>query len=529
MVTNIVRSKKSRIFLTALSMAVLLIGVLCSLYDPIWMTNDDVGMSMAAHGYGLASVGSPNLIFSNVVWGYLVRLIPSIHDVLGYSLATFSTLALVALGIAYCSETSACGWMATSGLLVLVLVRPVLFPQFTINAGLLAVVAVLGAKIYERYRQRKLLIVFVIAAFASFLIRDQEFFLVCLVAIPFIDWRAIYQSRSYKIAMLILAILVLMATLVNRRVYESTDWHTLIELKPVMTRIIDFHEGALLKERPKLLEQFGYSNNDIDLLTNWFFVDTEIANPDKLKAMLSNFSVTTVDKQTLKRGVASLVALFDIQLALIVVAGLAILLVQRNRKVFFAWLFLLVSIVIIGMMGRPGIIRVYYPVLAMLVVIPFLIYPLTSFQRRITTGVLVICAVINFSLVSASSKAASAAASAIQMDIKNLSVKEFAVWGGEFPFEQVYPALHSPSASLELKIHALGGFTFAPFTIASTSMKAGNGFLEQLKTPRGIDIVARDHLLDLLSIYCREHHLCSLSVTNKIQNQAIQVSNIRCW
>ena len=46
---------------------------LCLFFEPRWETNDDVAMSMVAHGYGIAAVGMPNLIFSNVVWGYLVQ------------------------------------------------------------------------------------------------------------------------------------------------------------------------------------------------------------------------------------------------------------------------------------------------------------------------------------------------------------------------------------------------------------------------------------------------------------------------
>lgn len=68
---------------------------LCFFFEPRWETNDDVGMSMVAHGYGIAAIGSPNLIFSNVVWGYLVRLIPQIDGVLGYSVVTIGVLVIV--------------------------------------------------------------------------------------------------------------------------------------------------------------------------------------------------------------------------------------------------------------------------------------------------------------------------------------------------------------------------------------------------------------------------------------------------
>ena len=73
--------------------------VLCLTGDPHWETNDDVGMSMVAHGYGIAAFGSPQIMFSNVLWGYVIRSIPSVGGVLGYSLATMAALFVSAVAI----------------------------------------------------------------------------------------------------------------------------------------------------------------------------------------------------------------------------------------------------------------------------------------------------------------------------------------------------------------------------------------------------------------------------------------------
>lgn len=43
---------------------------------------------MVAHRYNLTTSGSLNIIFSNVLWGYFVRAIPIIKEVLSYSVAT---------------------------------------------------------------------------------------------------------------------------------------------------------------------------------------------------------------------------------------------------------------------------------------------------------------------------------------------------------------------------------------------------------------------------------------------------------
>ena len=57
----------------ALGASLLLLAGLLTALVPYWESNDDVGMAMLAHGFGMAAQASPRLIFSNVVWGWLVR------------------------------------------------------------------------------------------------------------------------------------------------------------------------------------------------------------------------------------------------------------------------------------------------------------------------------------------------------------------------------------------------------------------------------------------------------------------------
>ncbi|MSP04107.1 MAG: hypothetical protein EXR05_02440 [Acetobacteraceae bacterium] len=78
-----VDSSKQHLLLYSLVISAFLVFFICFFFPPKWATNDDVGMSMIAHGYGIATVGSANILFSNVLWGHLVQLIPEINGVLG--------------------------------------------------------------------------------------------------------------------------------------------------------------------------------------------------------------------------------------------------------------------------------------------------------------------------------------------------------------------------------------------------------------------------------------------------------------
>ena len=75
--------------------------------------------------------------FSNLLWGYFVRSLPSVAGLLGYSVATFASLIAIGIAILYGLRSSTRDWLVSIALLCGVLVLPVLFPQFTVNAGLL--------------------------------------------------------------------------------------------------------------------------------------------------------------------------------------------------------------------------------------------------------------------------------------------------------------------------------------------------------------------------------------------------------
>lgn len=61
-------------------------AALSTWFAPVWETNDDV--AMVAHGYGFADQPSPNLLFSNVIWGHLVQSLNGLFGLQGYSVGT---------------------------------------------------------------------------------------------------------------------------------------------------------------------------------------------------------------------------------------------------------------------------------------------------------------------------------------------------------------------------------------------------------------------------------------------------------
>jgi hypothetical protein len=140
-VISLMQSIKDRpAFLTFFLVATFIVS-LCLAFVPCWERNDDVAMSMIAHGYGLAAYGSPHLVFSNILWGYLARAIPTVNGVLGYSLATMGVLLAFGWAALYFLIRLGAGYLIGLLAVSLLIALPTLIPQFTVNAGLMTVAA----------------------------------------------------------------------------------------------------------------------------------------------------------------------------------------------------------------------------------------------------------------------------------------------------------------------------------------------------------------------------------------------------
>lgn len=99
---------------------------------------------------------------------------PEINGVLGYSIATLAVLVIVGTVVTYGLSRLDVGYVACFSALALILVRPVLFPQFTINAGLLLMGAIICWLLYAQQNDKRVLLAGCILAFLSYLVRSHS-------------------------------------------------------------------------------------------------------------------------------------------------------------------------------------------------------------------------------------------------------------------------------------------------------------------------------------------------------------------
>jgi hypothetical protein len=513
-----------------------LVFLLCSISSPIFETNDDVHLSMIAHGYGIATGGSPRLVYSNVLWGYLIRLMPQIWGVLGYSLITLGILVVVGAVVIRSVLATGIGIAGGIAVLTLVVARAVLIPQYTINAGLLMVAAVVCWRRFEKQESgaRFALLAGCVLAYCSFLVRSQAFLLVLGVALPLLPWRSLYLRRDAKVALILLVVAIGASFLINHLAYRGAEWGEFDRFNAVRIPYNDYGAAEHLKDRPDILRRYGYSANDVDLITDWFFEDPKIADPDKLKSMLRELGPLAFQAGSLEKawkGVSELAS--SDKLLPIVLAALFLAVMRPRWRVFGVWGLCLGALFTLGLMGRPGVTRVYVPLVGLLLLAPFLddggaLLDSTKLRRWTVIGVVLVASFVNALTVLGNSRGLRSWSEDVRAGLGHFPIDGVVVWGGNFPYEAVYPVLGSSPNFRNLHMYLLDDFTLAPYSVATAERISGRGFLDQLVDGRGVAVVVNDYGAALLETYCRDNLHGGFDVVVNRNYGQVGVTTFRC-
>ena len=503
MATRVAMLNKSNIssmaiaFIVSLSLTIFI----CSILQPHWETVDDVGMSMLAHGYGYGphNTGTPHLMYSNILWGHLVRGVPSFFYIPGYSWATYAVLVLFGSVLIYGLRVVRVGWILTLALWILTLIRPVLFPQFTINAGLLAVGAIICWKLYENNPQWPILWLGGTMAWASYLVRADEFFLVFLVALPLLPWKVLIRDQHVRWAMLGLLGILLMSEMIHRQAHQTKEWIFYKEMHQAIRPFVDYSAGAHLKEHPAMLQAHGFTINDIDLIGSWFFADSSVINPKRLQAMLKEFGSLAQQGKPLERVLFNFGGFWHSHLRVGALLILFMGIIIYSKRYTSALFLLLMAIVIIAIMGRPRILRIYVPLLILLQISPFLLGPILHGWRHKLVATLVLVATALQSLIAIQKSTLMSTSKPIELAEQppyQVFIWQGADWGQH----------HWPLAPpLTTRFCDMSMIFWHPHSESQQTWAKENSFREMLMKPEGIPIYHQGRNLLPLHIYCSEH------------------------
>jgi hypothetical protein len=519
---------KQRLLGVALASVAAYLFALCAIFEPRWESNDDIAMSMVAHGYGLAAFGSPHLIFSNVVWGYLVRALPDLFGFLGYSIATLLVLLAVGVTLLYVLLRFGVWYPAALLLICLMLARPTLWAQFTINSGLLALAAIASLRFHIRFANGGSLIAFWLLAFASYLIRSQEFLLVFAVGSALLPWHGMRKRRSVQVAFIGLGVAIVCAALFDRASYAGPEWQYFREMNAARAPFTDFGAGSRLLQRTDVMSRYGFSANDVALIDGFFFVDPAIANPKILTSMLHEIGLEPANLLNVRSGVDALETLLSRALLPLLIPAFILLLTMPTRRVMVTWGLAFAGVFSMGLMGRPSIVRVYVPLCCLLLVAPLLVRPLVeSHRKRVTALLLAACVGSGFEMASLLADTVTHIRR-IKADVPNLPPGTFVSWGVGLPMEVIYTLFSKRAESSMLRIFPLGVFTHAPFSVAVADSNGGRGFIERMRSPEGLSIMASPDNLSRLGIWCTEHLHGSYRNTEIYASSSLSLNKVWC-
>ena len=440
-------------------------------------------MAMVAHGYGFAAVGSPNLLFSNVIWGYIVRALQGESGLQGYSIATLGALVVSGSAFLYFLARLEVSHLLAIPAVALVLGWPILFPQFTVNAGLLTVAAVLGLVTYVRKQDYLALLAGSILALLGCLIRPLEFLFVAFVSLPFFPWKRLIGDRPLQISCAGILVLAGLAQLADWSAYRSEEWQNFRQNNLARAPYTDFGAAKLLNKRPDILSKYGYSANDIDLIANWFFADPKLTNPKSLNGMLdalgANLGPIAISGLNMRSGMEALGQMFTPQLLSLSVAALVLQLMVRRPQLAVAWVLFLCAVFGLGLLGASAHIRVIAPIIAALLLLALTFpLPFRPASRWIVAALLLVAIVDNARLLLPKASASRKTIASAQSGIALLSGQLIFVWGGALDFQHTYPvSLTVDQQSIGPRLFALGVMTFAPFSVAVGETRAGRGQL----------------------------------------------------
>lgn len=515
--------------LTALLFTAILATIVIGFLPPFWETNDDVAMAMILDGYGLAAYPSPGIVFSNILYGYALAALPQIGDISRYSLGAISLnlLSVFLICRALCLLTQ--NYVLTLSVTALISLPPLIFPQFTLLAGMLSVAGILHIASYLQRRQTFELVIAGIVLFIGYLIRSQEFFLIMMISFVILPWREVLRDRHLQGLIVILIGLGAAAMFVDWRYYQVPEWQTFREVNLLRAPFTDFGADAYFLDRPELLKGTSYTPNDIRLLRDWFLADPLLANPERLSALLSRVDLSSFMQGNVAKNGAMFARFLNPPLVFVFVPAVMAGILAKNRiSIGLSWLVLIIAIAGFILTGRGLPSRVFVPPLVLLLCFATIQVsrPLPQWALVGAIGLAALGTVLSVTKRHTHSMEQFAL---IRTDLATVDKsKLYVVWGNLLDYESMYPVLGSMTAARELRLYALGVTSLAPFAVAHWKDAPGGLLPGGLTSGAPVPFFAEMARIDLLSIYCEERHSTKLRVTGIQQLRFGNIFTVTC-
>ena len=342
----------------------LLLVIIWIIFPPVYFKNDDVIMSMISGGYGQMYEKSNLIMASNIILGQLSVFLPNFFGVVPYNY-----LNILFLSISFMSLGETINKITKKFLIsVIVLLSSSLFiltrPTFTTIAGYLSVTAMLNIYLYNKNSEKKhLLYGFTLLLFAS-LIRDEMVIFFVIFTFVIIVQSLKNNRREVLTSASIFSILFIITQIINRIPYNSDYLKQLKEFLLVLDPIVNYNADRSILQKTELLLLNNYTINDINLIRNWYFLDSHMIDPSRLMNLLSEagWRGRTVNLDISESITNSLKLISNYPLNVIFLSSIILMIFSnRNYVLKVLWVLLLLSVIMGALIGRQ-LDYVYYPI-----------------------------------------------------------------------------------------------------------------------------------------------------------------------
>jgi hypothetical protein len=418
---------------------------------------------------------------------------------------------------------------------------PFIAPQFTINSGLAALTAMLALASYVRDRRFTDLLVFMGFSFIAFIIRWNEFLLICLVAAPLLVSVDLLKDKRFWLASLLLGSALLAALAFNQKAYQAPEWQRFNDLQSIRVQFTDYDYAGKLRDTLGAMAA-GLSDNDLDLVSEWFFADSELMfGVQSVEMQLNKTEITQalqLNQDDLRRGGKSLMR------PLIEGPALWLTLLMFGMLVLFPSWRMATAVAIsagvlfyFGYIGRVVPLRVYYPVLVLLLYFALVIgLDMTAGKLRHSIVALAVITLGSYGVYNILSMQSEAdrLGRVLKADFAGLSGGPLVTWVHRFQYQFVYSPLEREAHKKDVDFYAFGSTIYAPTSKAyKYESEPGGGFIDRFLSPAGIDFVGiygnevkgRNASME---IYCAERHGGTLVTRPVSRMRALSVINVTC-
>jgi len=334
--------------------------------ETYWATNDDGHMAMIAHGYGMTDTPSPGIVYSNVIWGWMVMHL-GVAGLQGYSVGAFAAMILSCLVLSLALYRSPAPAWAGAALIVMMFVPSLTNMQFTITAGFLAVAAIALLLTARREDGAWLWFTVAVSLLLSALVRLDECVFVLLLAVPFcaMRWRRETDRllRRRAAATLGIALLAIGAcSALNRSYYSGDRWDTFLEMNSLRRPFSDYGLTQYYTANRAELAGSGVSVNDLRLIDQRAFLDTGFFTAARLQPLIDKVTAGQRIRFNLRRWREAVRPFGQLSMcASLLVLLLAIIAGRRREAAMLATLMFAGVTLCFWLWGRPGIVHIYVP------------------------------------------------------------------------------------------------------------------------------------------------------------------------